>query len=85
MASSARTLMRSALQMKTIRINVRGCNGPLAAPMNLCKRLMSSLRNDFEDAKTRLNQLKDDPGNETKLKIYALFKQVGPKNYIAPS
>jgi len=30
---------------------------------------------EFEDAKTRLNSLKEDPGNDVKLKIYALFKQ----------
>lgn len=31
----------------------------------------------FEQAKTKLSTLKNDPGNEVKLKIYALFKQVG--------
>lgn len=30
----------------------------------------------FEEAKQRLGQLKEDPGNQVKLKIYALFKQV---------
>lgn len=30
----------------------------------------------FEDAKNKLSALKNDPGNEVKLKIYALFKQV---------
>lgn len=30
----------------------------------------------FEEAKSRLSTLKKDPGNEVKLKIYALFKQV---------
>lgn len=38
-------------------------------------RMMSSLPQQFEDAKTRLGSLKEDPGNETKLKMYALFKQ----------
>ncbi|XP_065065356.1 enoyl-CoA delta isomerase 2-like [Rhopilema esculentum] len=38
-------------------------------------RYSSTLQNDFEKAKERLNTLKEDPGNETKLKIYALFKQ----------
>lgn len=38
-------------------------------------RMMSSLPQQFEDAKTRLGTLKEDPGNETKLKMYALFKQ----------
>ena len=31
----------------------------------------------FEQAKNKLSTLKEDPGNEAKLKIYALFKQVG--------
>jgi len=30
----------------------------------------------FERAKSRLSSLKEDPGNEAKLRIYALFKQV---------
>lgn len=31
----------------------------------------------FEEAKNKLSHLKKDPGNDVKLKIYALFKQVG--------
>ena len=31
---------------------------------------------DFNNAKEKLSGLKKDPGNEAKLKIYALFKQV---------
>ena len=31
----------------------------------------------FEGAKSKLSTLRKDPGNEVKLKIYALFKQVG--------
>ncbi|XP_050732669.1 enoyl-CoA delta isomerase 2-like isoform X2 [Eriocheir sinensis] len=38
-------------------------------------RWMSGVSPQFEEAKTRLGALKEDPGNETKLKIYALFKQ----------
>ncbi|RNA08758.1 enoyl- delta isomerase mitochondrial isoform X1 [Brachionus plicatilis] len=30
---------------------------------------------EFEDAKTKLSLLKEDPGSDVKLKIYALFKQ----------
>lgn len=30
----------------------------------------------FEAAKNRLNTLKEEPGNDVKLHIYALFKQV---------
>ncbi len=36
---------------------------------------------EFEDAKSRLSTLTEDPGNETKLKIYGLFKQVVTKLY----
>lgn len=39
-------------------------------------RFSSTLQQDFEKAKDRLNTVKEEPGNETKLKIYALFKQV---------
>lgn len=38
-------------------------------------RFMSALSPEFESAKARLANLTEDPGNETKLKIYALFKQ----------
>ena len=31
---------------------------------------------EFEDAKTRLGTLTEDPGSDVKLKIYGLFKQV---------
>ncbi|KAK8392901.1 hypothetical protein O3P69_013134 [Scylla paramamosain] len=52
----------------------------LAYQRPLCRgtlqmRMMSSLPQQFDDAKSRLGSLKEDPGNETKLKIYALFKQ----------
>ncbi|XP_071520175.1 enoyl-CoA delta isomerase 2-like isoform X1 [Panulirus ornatus] len=38
-------------------------------------RFMSALSSQFEEAKVRLGALKEDPGNDVKLKIYALFKQ----------
>ena len=31
---------------------------------------------ELEQAKTRVTQLKEDPGNEVKLKLYGLYKQV---------
>lgn len=31
---------------------------------------------ELEQAKTRVTQLKEDPGNEAKLKLYGLYKQV---------
>lgn len=41
---------------------------------------------EFEDAKSRLGTLQNDPGNDVKLKLYALFKQatVGPCNTPKP-
>ncbi|RXG52987.1 Enoyl-CoA delta isomerase 2, mitochondrial [Armadillidium vulgare] len=36
---------------------------------------LSSLQQQFEEAKAKLNSLAEDPGNETKLKLYGLFKQ----------
>lgn len=41
---------------------------------------MGATVEQFEEAKSRLSSLKQDPGNEAKLKIYALFKQstLGP-------
>ncbi|XP_047502212.1 enoyl-CoA delta isomerase 2-like [Penaeus chinensis] len=49
-------------------------------------RLMSALSPEFESAKARLGTLSEDPGNEAKLKIYALFKQatVGAVNSKRP-
>ena len=39
---------------------------------------MGAFDAEFAKAKERLNTLKEDPGNEIKLKMYALFKQVMP-------
>jgi hypothetical protein len=38
---------------------------------------------EFEDAKVRLTSLSEDPGNEAKLKLYALFKQVSLNSYVS--
>jgi len=38
-------------------------------------RSSPSVAEDFENAKKRLNTLKEDPGNQAKLDLYALFKQ----------
>lgn len=37
---------------------------------------MSSLSSNFKNSVEKLKSLKNDPGNETKLKLYALYKQV---------
>ena len=36
-----------------------------------------SSQDDLERAKQRVTTLTEDPGNEAKLKLYALYKQVG--------
>lgn len=49
--------------------------------------MASSLGQQFEQAKQKLNTLKEDPGNVAKLKIYGLFKQatIGKCNTSKPS
>ncbi|KAI1889231.1 hypothetical protein AGOR_G00177020 [Albula goreensis] len=48
---------------------------------------MGATVEDFNQAKAKLSTLKEDPGNEVKLKIYGLFKQAtqGPCNTPKPS
>uniref|UniRef100_A0AAY4BY70 ACB domain-containing protein n=1 Tax=Denticeps clupeoides TaxID=299321 RepID=A0AAY4BY70_9TELE len=48
---------------------------------------MAATVEDFNNAKAKLGTLKKDPGNEVKLRIYALFKQAtqGPCNTPKPS
>ncbi|KAI7792384.1 enoyl-CoA delta isomerase 2, mitochondrial isoform X1 [Triplophysa rosa] len=48
--------------------------------------VMGATVEDFNRAKEQLSTLKEDPGNEVKLKIYALFKQAtqGPCNTSKP-
>nr|XP_002126596.1 enoyl-CoA delta isomerase 2, mitochondrial isoform X2 [Ciona intestinalis] len=48
--------------------------------------LSSKVDGDFETAKQRLNTLKQEPGNDVKLQIYALFKQatIGANNTKRP-
>ncbi|XP_045192757.2 enoyl-CoA delta isomerase 2-like isoform X2 [Mercenaria mercenaria] len=53
---------------------------------HLAIKTMGAYDAEFNKAKERLNSLKEDPGNEAKLKIYALFKQatVGKCNVPKP-
>ena len=37
--------------------------------------------NEFEQARQKLSELKEDPGNQTKLQLYGLFKQVSPHGF----
>lgn len=54
---------------------------------NTMRRMFSSINDQFEKAKEQLNTLNQDPGNETKLRMYALFKQAvnGVNNTPKPS
>ncbi len=36
---------------------------------------MADLKADFEQAAVRVKSLSDDPGNDTKLRLYSLYKQ----------
>ncbi|XP_044280470.1 enoyl-CoA delta isomerase 2-like isoform X1 [Varanus komodoensis] len=57
-----------------------------AFQIHTTKPTMQFSQEDFEKAKDQLKLLKEDPGNEVKLKLYALFKQAtqGPCNSPKP-
>uniref|UniRef100_W5LII7 Enoyl-CoA delta isomerase 2 n=1 Tax=Astyanax mexicanus TaxID=7994 RepID=W5LII7_ASTMX len=57
-----------------------------AVQLHMTGALMGASVEDFNRAKDKLGTLKKDPGNEVKLKIYALFKQAtqGPCNTPKP-
>ena len=38
---------------------------------------LGSVEEEFQAASEKVKTLKEDPGNDNKLKLYALFKQVG--------
>ncbi|NWX15248.1 ECI2 isomerase, partial [Aegotheles bennettii] len=54
--------------------------------LHMTAATMQVSQKDFEKAQEQLKLLKKDPGNETKLKLYALFKQAteGPCNSPKP-
>ncbi|NXX45416.1 ECI2 isomerase, partial [Tricholaema leucomelas] len=58
-----------------------------SAHLHMTAAAMQVSQKDFEKAQEQLKLLKNDPGNETKLKLYALFKQAteGPCNAPKPS
>lgn len=67
--------------MKTIRLANMALRSR-ASLLNSCLNYkhfhvtaQNSVSQEFEDAKKRLGSLSEDPGNDVKLKIYALFKQ----------
>ncbi|NXO01754.1 ECI2 isomerase, partial [Rhinopomastus cyanomelas] len=65
-------------QAQTVRIP--------AIHLHMTAATMQVSQKDFEKAQEQLKLLKKDPGNETKLKLYALFKQAteGPCNSPKP-
>nr|XP_020645468.1 enoyl-CoA delta isomerase 2, mitochondrial-like [Pogona vitticeps] len=58
-----------------------------AQQLHTTKLIMQFSQEDFEKAKDQLKLLKEDPGNEVKLTLYALYKQAteGPCNTKKPS
>nr|XP_023656056.1 enoyl-CoA delta isomerase 2, mitochondrial isoform X1 [Paramormyrops kingsleyae] len=54
--------------------------------LHTSRSVMEATPEDFSQAKSQLGTLKTDPGNQVKLKIYALFKQAtqGPCNTPKP-
>ncbi|XP_032557872.1 enoyl-CoA delta isomerase 2, mitochondrial isoform X1 [Chiroxiphia lanceolata] len=63
-----------------------GCRYSKAVHLHMTAATMQVSQKDFEKAQEQLKLLKKDPGNETKLKLYALFKQAteGPCNAPKP-
>lgn len=60
---------------------IRAANvfGRHSVQLHVTASAMGVSMEDFSNAKEKLSKLKTDPGNEVKLKIYALFKQVRPR------
>ncbi|KAA0191426.1 enoyl-CoA delta isomerase 2, mitochondrial-like isoform X2 [Hyalella azteca] len=57
-------------------VNVQACRNLGPSFIGGAPRYMSSsIAQQFEEVKHRLASLKEDPGNEVKLKMYALYKQ----------
>ncbi|XP_054984747.1 enoyl-CoA delta isomerase 2 isoform X2 [Sorex araneus] len=75
------------------RLARRWCPGVLRSPLQVTRAplhgsrpAMRASQQDFENAMNQVKLLKKDPGNEVKLKLYALYKQVtdGPCNTPKP-
>ena len=74
MACALRTFCRSLWRQGTVR---RTQNTPnLSSRYSQGVRRFSSASEDLEKAKARLSVLTEDPGNDVKLKLYGLYKQV---------
>ncbi|XP_032717380.1 enoyl-CoA delta isomerase 2, mitochondrial isoform X3 [Lontra canadensis] len=67
----------------------RAVGGSLKVPalqLHVSKTAMGASQEDFENAMNQVKLLKEDPGNEVKLKLYGLYKQAteGPCNTPKP-
>ncbi|XP_032709262.1 enoyl-CoA delta isomerase 2, mitochondrial-like [Lontra canadensis] len=67
----------------------RAVGGSLKVPalqLHVSKTAMGASQEDFENAMNQVKLLKEDPGNEVKLKFYGLYKQAteGPCNTPKP-
>jgi hypothetical protein len=51
-------------------------SNPSLTQMQHSTRYLSGMSDQFNQAKENVTKLTQDPGNEAKLKMYALFKQV---------
>ncbi|XP_075128280.1 enoyl-CoA delta isomerase 2 [Leptodactylus fuscus] len=68
-------LAQNALRLPFHRaVRTRWCGVPALSIYTTAGRMQAS-QQDFEKAQNDLKTLKKDPGNEVKLKLYALFKQ----------
>ncbi|GLD56669.1 enoyl-CoA delta isomerase 2, mitochondrial-like isoform X2, partial [Lates japonicus] len=76
----------AAWRFVKLRSLVRFSTFPSLKFHSTASRTMGATVEQFEQAKNKLSTLKKDPGNEVKLKIYALFKQAtqGPCNTPKP-
>lgn len=86
MAAVLLKLNASCWRSVTLRSLVRYSSVPSLKFHTTASPMMGATVEQFEQAKNKLSTLKEDPGNEVKLKIYALFKQAtqGPCNTPKP-
>lgn len=75
---TAQYLIRLSMRSNTNRLALRNTS--------VSAKTYSSVSNDMEEAKKRVALLTEDPGNDVKLKMYALYKQatVGECNVKKP-
>ncbi|KAG5268910.1 hypothetical protein AALO_G00217810 [Alosa alosa] len=83
MAAALKWFSPGRLVRITRAAKVFGCH---SVQLHVTGSAMGVSMEDFNNAKKKLSSLKNDPGNEVKLKIYALFKQAtqGPCNTPKP-